>query len=121
MASGTVPVNELPDVPEKAPDGAALAGQEDEGEPLNSTKPAVVVPPKLGIELEDAPLCSAERWLNKGNVSNAITFVIMIIFIILKINDDANLAIDYGLAFGLFGFAVRFTHYSPVYGSLCHM
>ena len=111
MASGTVPVNELPDVPKAA---AAQAGHADEGEPLNSTKPPVVVPPKLGIELEDAPLCSAERWLNKGNVSNAITFVIMIIFIILKINDDANLAIDYGLAFGLFGFAVRSTHCSPI-------
>ena len=105
MASKTVPVETLPDVPKTAaPAGQAAA---DEGEPLNSSKPAVV-PPKLHIQIEDAPpLCSAERWLNKGNISNAITFVIMVIFIFLKINDDANLAIDYGLAFGLFGFAVR--------------
>lgn len=67
----------------------------------------VVPPPKLGLELEDEPWYSPDRWLNKGSVSNAITFVIMIIFIILKVNNDSNLAIDYGLAFGLFGFAVR--------------
>jgi hypothetical protein len=127
MASETVAVNELPDVPKQQAAAAAPAGDEaaaDEGEPLNSTKPAAVVPPKLGIELEDAPLCSAERWLNKGNVSNAITFVIMIIFIILKISDDANLAIDYGLAFGLFGFAVRSLSLAAprrLYASLCHM
>ena len=98
MAAKTVPVGSLPDVPTSA----------DEGEPQvdDETQPVAVPPPKLGLKLEDEPFWSTKRWLNKGNVSNMVTFSIMIVFIILKMNDDANLAIDYGLAFGLFGFAV---------------
>ena len=98
MAATTVPVGSLPDVPTSA----------DAGEPQvdDETQPVAVPPPKLGLKLEDEPFWSTKRWLNKGNVSNMVTFSIMIVFIILKMNDDANLAIDYGLAFGLFGFAV---------------
>ena len=105
MATKTVPVESLPDVPTTA----------DEGEPPgdDETQAVVVPPPNLGLKLDDEPFWSTNRWLNKGNVSNMVTFVIMIVFIILKMNDDANLAIDYGLAFGLFGFAVRTPPYRP--------
>jgi len=102
MADTTVAVETLPDVP-SAP--ASEGSPPNETESDEKTPVVAAAPPKPSFEVEDEACC--EGWLNKGSVSNAITFVIMVIFIILKIGDDDNLAIDYGLAFGLFGFAVR--------------
>jgi hypothetical protein len=82
---------------------------------------------KVGVEPnETVPMtATAGSWLdqqaaagsllNKGSVSNAATFIVMVFFILAKWQTDSNsLAIDYGLAFGLFGFAGGITNWLAV-------
>jgi hypothetical protein len=54
------------------------------------------------------------KYINKGDISNIITFIIMIVGIALKVTSSYSLAIEYVLAFGLFGFAGGLTNWLAV-------
>ena len=84
---------------------ADVEGQPEEGQP-NAWIAAQTQPPPGGCR----------KFIDKGSVSNFITFTIMTTFICLKYVADIhdNLAVDYGLAFGLFGFAGGITNWLAV-------
>ena len=56
----------------------------------------------------------AERYLNKGNISNLITFVIMIIGIAGFESNRCSTAWAFVMSFGLFGFAGGFTNWLAI-------
>ena len=86
--------------------------------------------PKAAMSAYDVPLVKKRTWYqklnNKGDISNIITFCIMVVAIVLKdqVDDgttctkvgrsDACVFVDYLVAFGLFGFAGGFTNWLAV-------
>ena len=98
----------LPSVP-KAPASETAAMIEEAAAPADGTAANALL--EAQANAGKGPL------INKGSVSNAITFVIMGIFIALKMaqdDGDYSVPIDYGLAFGLFGFAGGVTNWLAV-------
>lgn len=102
--SVTVDVTTLPSVP--GTETAAMIPAE--GEPATAANALLAAQEGAG----KGPL------INKGSVSNAITFVIMAVFIVIKTmqaeGEVKNPAVEYGLAFGLFGFAGGVTNWLAV-------
>jgi len=72
----------------------------------------VVVP--FAPEGPERELTFYEKYVNKGNVSNAITFVIMIIGFILVFSLPKFLFGEFVLQFGLFGFSGGFTNWLAI-------
>lgn len=91
--------------------------------------PAAIAPAPT-MSSHDVPLVKTRTWYqklnNKGDISNIITFCIMVVAIVLKdqVDDgvtctavgrsDACVFVDYLVAFGLFGFAGGFTNWLAV-------
>jgi hypothetical protein len=80
---------------------------------MGDTEAALAAPPLPGQGwLEDGAGASdiagrrCRAYVNKGSISNTVTFVVMATFIVLKAqHGNSSVIVDYGLSCGLFGFA----------------
>ena len=78
----------------------------------NSPNPNSAVEATWPAQTIRSPGC--QGWINKANVSNTFTFLVMISSLIVKAHHDNSTAADYALAYGLFGFAGGVTNWLAV-------